>query len=296
MADLDPAITVVVPTYNRASSLARFLEALGDCVPPPGGSQVVVVDDGSTDGTADVVRRSGIDARYVRQDNRGPAAARNTGWRLARSPIVAFTDDDTLPDRHWLVDLVAELGARPGLAGLGGDVLPLRRGFLADFVQLERLVGHGADESSVRFLVTANAAYRIEALRAVGGFDEQFPIAAGEDVDMSYRMIGEGRRLGVTSLAVVRHDHRTSVRGLFGTYYRHGTARQVLAGRHDQLRTAATVANLASWRHWVDQYRYYRAAGGASPSVTVCYLVLRVVGLSSFALGLVIARVRGRAA
>ncbi|HEV3401792.1 MAG TPA: glycosyltransferase [Acidimicrobiales bacterium] len=292
-----PAVTVVVPTYNRAPSLARLLDGLADCDVPPGGIELIVVDDGSTDGTADVVRRSKVGARYVRQANRGPAAARNAGWRLARGPLVAFTDDDTVPDRRWLVDLVDELHARPELAALGGAIRPLRRGLLADFVQLERLVDHGVDDGGgVRYLVTANAAWRADALRAVGGFDERFPVAAGEDVDMSHRLVGRGGRLGVTSRAVVLHDHRTTVADLLRTYRRHGTSRQLLARRHVELAIAPTVARVASRRHWAERYRRYREVGGARPGVTIVYLALRAAGSLSFALGLIAARVRGRAA
>ncbi|HEX2275250.1 MAG TPA: glycosyltransferase [Acidimicrobiales bacterium] len=290
-----PAVTVVVPTYNRAASLARLLDALADCDAPVGGREVIVVDDGSTDATTDVVRRSQVGARYVRQANRGPAAARNAGWRLARSDVVAFTDDDTVPDRRWLVDLVGELHDRPDRAAVGGTILPLGHGFLADFVQLERLVGHSVGDGDVRYLVTANAAWRLDALRAVGGFDERFPTAAGEDVDLSLRTIARGGRLGVTDRAVVRHDHRTSLRGLLRTYHRHGMSRQVLARRHAQLGTAATAAKIASGRYWLSRYRYYREAGGAARSHAVAYLVLRAAGSLSFAVGLVRARIAGSA-
>ncbi len=289
------AVTVVVPTYNRAASLGRLLDALAGCDVPPGGIEVIVVDDGSTDGTPDVVRRSPVGARYLRQANRGPAAARNVGWRAARSPLVAFTDDDTVPERRWLVDLVEELHACPDLAAVGGAILPLRRSFLADFVQAERLVGHGLDVETgeVRYLVTANAAWRVDALRTVDGFDEAFPAAAGEDVDLSYRVVARGGRLGVTDRAVVRHDHRTGLRDLLRAYYRHGQSRHLLAQRHPQLATVGTAAKIASWQYWAGRHRYYRDHVGASPPVAAVYLALRAAGSLSFALGLVQARVRG---
>lgn len=280
----EPAITVVVPTYNRASSLARLLDALADCEEPAGGVEVVVVDDGSTDGTAEVVGRSRVSVRYVRQSNRGPAAARNAGWSLARSPIVAFTDDDTLPDRRWLVDMVEELRARPELVAVGGNILPMRRGFLADLVQLDRLVGHGADDGGVRFVITANAAWRLHALRAVDGFDEQFPIAAGEDADISYRAVENGGRLGITPRATVFHDHRTSLRGLFRTYYRHGTARPRLAATNAGLGLGPATRAILSPAYWTARFRYYREAG-AAPSRAAAYCALRATGLACFLAG-----------
>lgn len=283
-----PAITVVVPTYNRAASLGRLLDALALCERPPGGFEVIVVDDGSRDNTAEVVHQSRLDVRYVRQANRGPAAARNNGWRLARTPLVAFTDDDTLPDRRWLCDLVAEMAARPELAGLGGRVLPMKRSFLADFVQLERLVGHGVDERGVRYLITANVAYRTEALRALDGFDESFPMAAGEDTDLSFRILRHGGRLDVTSEATVLHEHRTKPRTLFRTYNRHGMAWYQLVHSHPHVR-GGWPTRTVSPKHWQTRYRYYRA-GGAAPATAITYCVMRAVGLVCFAGGMLKAR------
>jgi cellulose synthase/poly-beta-1,6-N-acetylglucosamine synthase-like glycosyltransferase len=290
----EPAVSVVIPTYNRARSLDRLLTALAACDMPAGGAEVIVVDDGSSDDTGDVVRASAVGARYVRQENRGPAAARNTGWRLARAPVVAFTDDDTLPDRRWLVDLLAELSSHPELAAVGGRVLPLRRGFMADYVQLDRVVGHGADERGVRFLITANAAYRTEVLRDVDGFDERFPMAAGEDTDLSFRVTRNGGRLGVTTSAMVLHDHRTGVRDLLRTYYRNGISRHRLAGRHPDLAVSSSARLVTRWRYWPERYRYYRQGGDVSRLRSLSYVGLRVAGLVSYGAGLVVANRRNR--
>ena len=288
----EPAVSVIVPTYNRSASLRRLLDALARCDVPEGGFEVIVVDDGSSDDTQAVVDEAGVPVRYVRQENAGPAAARNRGWRLSRSPIVAFTDDDTVPDRRWLVDVTAELGAHPDLSGLGGTVRPLHRGFLADFVQLERLVGHGADERGVRFLVTANAAYRTDVLRRVGGFDEGFARPAGEDTDLSFRVRHGGGRLGVTALAAVLHDHRTSLRNLFRTYFRHGAARHRLATQHPDLGVAEAVRTMTGPSYWVERYRYYRREGQVGPGVAVVYCGLRAACLVAFAAGMRSARKR----
>ena len=286
----EPAISVVVPTYNRSVSLQRLLDALGRCEVPDGGFEVIVVDDGSSDDTAAVAGRAGGSVRYVRQDNAGPATARNRGWRLAQGPIVAFTDDDTLPDRRWLVELVEEMQARPELSALGGNVLPMRRSFLADFVQLDRLVGHGADHRGVRFLITANAAYRTEALRRVDGFDEGFPMAAGEDTDLSFRTRKGGGTLGVTERATVLHDHRTGLRSLFRTYCRHGIARDRLAGLHPDLGIGSSARSMALPAYWVKRYRYYRVVGHTSRSTALAYCGLRAVGLACYAAGIAKAR------
>jgi len=287
----EPAVSVVVPTYNRSRSLRRLLDALAACDAPAGSVEVVIVDDGSSDDTAKVVQNHPIGARYIHQVNRGPAVARNAGWRAASAPVVAFTDDDTLPDRRWLVELLDELEARPELTGLGGSVLPMKRNFLADFVQLERLVGHGADERGVRFLVTANGAYRVDALRALNGFDEGFPMASGEDTDLSFRVRRAHGELGVTQRAVVLHDHRTSVRGLFRTYHRHGISRHRLAGLHPDLHIGASTRTMLGPQYWLRRFRYYRAGGTTRPQAAA-YCLLRLIGLACYAAGIAHARRR----
>jgi GT2 family glycosyltransferase len=170
----------------------------------------------------------------------------------------------------------------------------MRRGFLADFVQLERLVGHGIDDGDgdVRFLVTANTAWRVDALRAVEGFDEGFPIAAGEDTDMSLRLIAAGGQLGFTDGAVVLHDHRTTVRGLFRTYHRHGLVRPRLAAAHPGMGLGAASREVLAPAYWTARFRHYRREG-ASPVRATAYCGLRVAGLGCFLAGAVAARWRG---
>src|SRR4051812_19853042 len=105
----EPAASVVVATHNRAELLARLTDALR-AQSDVDAFEVIVVDDGSADATPDVLRRierSWPALRTIRLDeNRGPATARNAGWRAATAPIVAFTDDDCVPQAGWLAGLV----------------------------------------------------------------------------------------------------------------------------------------------------------------------------------------------
>lgn len=282
----EPDLAVVIPTFRRADSLRRTLAALAACTPPPGGFEVVVVDDGSNDSTAEVVDEADGPIRYVWQPNAGPAAARNRGWRATTAPIVVFTDDDTVPTTDWLTELHAAMCAAPEVGGLGGRIVPLRSGFVADFVQAERLVSHGVDDSGVRYLVTANAAFLRHALETVGGFDESFPGAAGEDVDLSYRVAAAGWRLAVTSGAVVAHDHPSSLRAVMKTLRRHGAARNQLADRHASAGTARAAMGVIAPRAWVQRFNRYRADGyGVARSAA--FIVVHGVGLANYLIGAV---------
>src|ERR1700676_5073195 len=97
------ALTVVIPTYDRAGVLKKALDAYRMQSAPQLIRELIVVDDGSTDGTAAVVfqisRESPFPVRYLRQSNNGPAAARSAGIREAKSELILFTDDDIIPER-----------------------------------------------------------------------------------------------------------------------------------------------------------------------------------------------------
>ncbi len=178
--------TIVIPTLGRPSltALLQRLASLPGTLPP-----IVLVDDRpgpaqpldlptSLDvrGEAVVVRRSG---------GRGPAAARNVGWRVATTPWVSFLDDDVLPDEDWLELLAADLAAAPlNVAGSQGRVwvpLPADR----RPTDWER----GTAGLATATWITADMSYRRPALAAVGGFDERFPRAYREDADLGLRVV-----------------------------------------------------------------------------------------------------------
>ena len=278
----NPHVSVVMPTFNRASDLDRVLTRLEQIVEPRGGFEVIVVDDGSTDESNAVLMRH-PKVKAIRQVNSGPAAARNRGWHAANGEIVVFTDDDVLPGSEWLVELCRPFYSDPKLGGVGGSIQPMIPGHLADFVQDERHVGHGMDES-VRYLVTANAAYRRRALERVGGFDEAFTEAAGEDVDLSQRVLAAGYGLEVVDSATVFHDHRTGFRAIIRHYRRAGRARARLAQEHPAMGVKAYATERSS--HDPLHVRRYRASGYGPLKVTM-FAALRSVCILVFAFGVI---------
>ncbi|GLW12870.1 hypothetical protein Misp01_79980 [Microtetraspora sp. NBRC 13810] len=200
-------ITVVIPTVGRPS-LSATLAALGLSSDRPGGgsppggrvAEVIVVDDRR--GPAEPLDLpDGV--RVLRSGGRGPAAARNVGWRAAGTPWVAFLDDDVVPEPGWTGALAADLaGLPPDVAGSQGRVeVPLpQRERLTD---AERATAGLADAA----WITADMAYRRSVLDRAGGFDERFPRAYREDADLALRVLGRGHRL-VKGRRVVRHPVR----------------------------------------------------------------------------------------
>ncbi len=191
--------SVVVPTHNRAATLARCLAGLE--AQSHAEREIIVVDDGGSDATAEVAAQFPV-ARLLRQEHAGPAAARNRGIAEAAGGIVAFTDDDCLPPQDWLARLAEGFCRHPEAAGVGGRLLApehLRRtNALARFEEHVARVRHGAGDHEVLSGFdcpaggTNNMAYRRAALLDAGGFDESFPYAAGEDADLKLRLAQSG--------------------------------------------------------------------------------------------------------
>jgi GT2 family glycosyltransferase len=256
-----PRATVVVCCFNGAGELPKVLEALA-AQTLHDQLEVLVVDDGSSDGTADVARAHGVRV-IVHERNAGLAAARNTGWRSANAPVVVFTDDDCRPAPDWLQRLLPAIEGDPGVIGAGGAVLgvdadSLTRRYLqannpllpleSDLLESDGLAHRlwlyarrsvapqqptGArDVSSV---VGANMAFRVETLKLAEGFDERFHFG-GEEEDLCRRLVLSGAgRLRFVPEALVIHEFEPSLRDTLrrSKAYGRGNARMYL--KHSDL-------------------------------------------------------------
>jgi cellulose synthase/poly-beta-1,6-N-acetylglucosamine synthase-like glycosyltransferase len=198
-------ISVIVPAYNEEAHLSACLESLFR-QEYDGEYEVLVVDDGSTDATAEVARRFG--ARLLSQDHRGPAAARNLGAREARGAILLFTDADCVPQEDWLREMVLPFEEEQ-VAAVQGCYRTRQRGLVPRFAQLEIEVRYERmkRERSIDFIGSYAAAYRREVFLSEGGFDEAYPVASGEDPDLSYRLASRGYRMVFNPRAIVYHRH-----------------------------------------------------------------------------------------
>jgi GT2 family glycosyltransferase len=262
---IDPIpISVVIPVYNCSHTLAGCLDALSRQDHPD--YEVIVVDDGSTDGTVKICE-SYPDVRVIRVENGGPSRARNIGTGMARGQIVVFTDGDCIADTKWLSELEKGFSG-PEVAGVGGkqasphDESDFGRlvqeifetlGIVTYYIQTAHMMGETEHNAS------CNSAYRRHVLEEVGGFDET--LWPGEDVDLDYRIRQRGYKLIFNPGALVRHYRPVTYRGFAHMMRRYGASAWHLFKRYGLFRTLhfepiltvlglVLMAAMILWKPW----------------------------------------------
>lgn len=240
-----PKASVVVCAYNAADTLGECLESMRELNYPD--YETIVVDDGSSDSTAAIAEQAG--AQLIRTEHRGLAAARNAGVEQASGEIVAFIDADARADKDWLYHLVESIKRRNAAAASGPNFAPpadsSRAAALANAPGLPREV-RAADDRLAQ-LCGCNMAIAKAALAKIGGFDPAFT-AAGDDVDLSWRLKSAGETLAHAPGAVVIHKRRTSLRAYVRQQRGYGAGEGLLYQRYP-LRDASEDAIYAgpSW-------------------------------------------------
>jgi len=206
-----PDYSVVVPAQNAAREIGDCVRALNDQTIPRERYEIVVVDDGSTDGTVVAAQEAGAD-RVLVISHGGPSAARNAGVEASRGVIVLFTDADCEPSPEWLERMVAPF-ADPRVMGTKGTYRTRQRSLMAQLVQLEYEIRYErmAHLPRIDFVDTYAAAYRRNLLLESGGFDLAYPLPSAEDVDLSFRLARAGHWLVFVPEAWVYHRHPVSL-------------------------------------------------------------------------------------
>lgn len=222
-----PTFSVIVPTYNRPLQLWRCLQALSESKYPLDRFEVVVVDDGSTMPLWPVIAefQAKLNIQFVTQLNRGPAAARNTGARLANGRFLAFTDDDCVPHPVWLRQLALFLDDHPEkmVGGYTKNGLPHNSFALASQLLIDFLyVYYNRTESRARFFTSNNFALAASQYWRVGGFDETLPLAAGEDREFCDRWLQQGLGMVYLPQAVVEHEHHMRPFSFWRQHFNYG--------------------------------------------------------------------------
>jgi glycosyltransferase involved in cell wall biosynthesis len=210
-----PPLSVIVPAYNAAATLAECLEALaGVCGP---GDEILVVDDGSTDATAEIARQAG--ARVVETHGRGgPAAARNLGARETSGEILFFVDADVVVHTEAVRRVRAALEGDAAAVFGSYDDHPRASGIISRYRNLLHHWTHQQATGEPNTFWAGLGAVRRRAFEAVGGFDEaRYPVPSIEDIELGYRLRKAGFRIELDKQLQGAHLKRWTLSGVIRT-------------------------------------------------------------------------------
>ena len=256
-----PYLSVVVPTYNRLGRLRHVITALEQQAYPSDAYEVIVISDGSTDGTDAYLEelRSTMRLRWFPQANRGPAAARNAGVQKAGGEFIVFIDDDVVPEpqllgeharsHHEAGQDVVVLG--PMLTPEGFEMAPWVRWEQEMLMKQYRALLRGDWPATARQFYTGNASLRRNHILSAGGFDEGF--RRGEDVELAYRLANKGLGFVFNFQAVGMHFAERSFRAWLDAAYTYGHNDVIFARDRNQKWLLSAIRQEFRDRHFLIQ-------------------------------------------
>ena len=219
-----PLFSVIIPTFQRPERLLRCVRALlAQSFAEP--FEIIVVNDGGPElPELPTPGRNGITLQLLRQQNSGPATARNLGASVARGHLLAFTDDDCEPEPGWLTALHATLAADPETMAGGHTVNALTANLWSEASQLlvDFLYEFYVEDGVPHFFTSNNFALERDAFLQAGGFSARFPLAAAEDREFCTRWRTGGGRMTLTPGAVIRHYHHLTPLAFLHQHFRYG--------------------------------------------------------------------------
>jgi GT2 family glycosyltransferase len=269
-------ISVVVPTFNRRKTVMRTVEALSAQNLPSADYEIIVVVDGSTDGTAEALRllRSGCRLRVIEQENRGPSAARNTGFRAAAADLVLFLDDDMLADPGLVQGHIAAHAGPGRCIAFGALYLSPDSPFSLAAECFNREIGafylernrNPQLEWHIEDCVFSNASLSRALLEEIGGFDETF--RKREDLELGIRLFHSGAQPRYVESAIARQYSEKSSADLISDAEAFAEADVRLARKHP----GVAVEGLLDWLALEPRWKRYllRAAAAVSALVDLC--------------------------
>ncbi len=198
-------ISIIVPVYNGEKTIERCLDSVLNQTKKP--DEIIVVDDGSGDKTKYIVKKF-RNVILLEQEHKGPASARNLGAKKAKGEILLFTDADCIPDKNWVSEMTKPFEKKE-IAGVQGRYETKQKDLIARFIQLEIEDRYDRMRTfeAIDFIGSYSAGYRKRVFLKFKGFDESFPIASGEDPELSFKLSKAGHKMIFNNKAIVYHDH-----------------------------------------------------------------------------------------
>lgn len=212
-----PQVSVIVPVRNRAEDIQQCLESILNCHYPQDKVEIIVVDDGSTDHTKEVIKQYPVQL-IVMEQNVGQSRCRNVGVAAAKADLIAFTDSDCIVDKHWL-NILTEPFADPSVGIVGGGVSSHGTDKVLDRYEqacsplhMGEQGGPIGPQQQIPYIPTCNVLIRKKAFQLVGGFSEEMRV--GEDVDLIWRILQNQYTGFYLPEGSIQHRHRNQLHSL----------------------------------------------------------------------------------
>ncbi len=269
------SISVIIPTYNRKDILEKCLDGFSQQTLPKENFEILVVDDGSTDGTGELLKETAArmpNLRYFAQPHGGPAKARNLAISKATGGILLFTNDDCVPDSKLLESHLKHHGSRHGIAVLGYvewhpdlEVTPFMR-YVLDGTQFNYPeVEKSPANVSFGHFYTSNISIEKSIVVQSGPFDETFPDAVFEDIELGYRITRCGVQIIFAREALTYHYHTLNFRDYLSRKIKLGKSAVIFYRKHPELAEFLGIHKAASaearLRYYDSVMNYYQLMG-----------------------------------
>jgi GT2 family glycosyltransferase len=216
-----PFVSVVVATYNRKKMLGDCINSLFNQTYPKEEYEVIIINDGSTDGTEDTLieyaKRAPCGFKWFTQDNSGQTVAFNLGIKNSTGEVVCITGDDCIMDTACIQNLIRGYD-RKEVGAVGGRILGMKTdGFVENYTEKSRMFSQ--EDFIYHFIVGGNSSYRKSVLDEIKGFDEFF--RHGQDTEICMRIRLKGYSLRYLPESIVYHKHKATVCDILGQFYRY---------------------------------------------------------------------------
>jgi glycosyltransferase involved in cell wall biosynthesis len=287
---MEKKISVVVPTLKRTALLEKCMSSLCHQNLPLDDFEIIVVSDGPDEDTRLMLNHFTERHPFIQlislQKHKGPAAARNAGWRAAASPVIAFTDDDCIADPDWLQQIINEytVRGRPDLFAISGKVVVPLPEQPTDFA----LNTYRLQTAS---FITANCACTKKSLELTGGFDERFTTAWREDSDLEFKLTENNISIVKLENAIVIHPVRKIKWGISIREQRKTLYNALLYKKYPHL-FRKKIQPLPAWNYYVIVFSFFAIFAGVATQ-NVLFTILSLMVYLVFTVAFIIKRLHG---
>lgn len=230
---MESSVSIVIPAYNCEKTIGQAIETCLEQDYPKDKIEIIVVDDGSTDNTKNIVAKYPL--KYIYQPNGGPAKARNTGWRNSKAEIVCFLDADCVAERKWIAKMIAHYIREKTVCVGGRYEIANEENLLARCIYSEFLVRYSKMPELPKYIGSHGYSFRRSFLEKIGGYCEEYTMASAEDNDLAYRILSAGYWPLFDQKIVIAHHFHTKILPYLRIQFWHGYWRMKLYRDHPKM-------------------------------------------------------------